>query len=1284
MARDAEFYLQKAGEFEAAGDAEKAQVMRNAANSFTNPEPERFPQDEGIQESAYAEPLPEARTREEYTAFGQVQQDIDHTTLHENVSWVNASRDMYDRNKGVKTQAEIYEDLSGFEGDTYEQRMADYGLKQMAEYNFNLGKQALDTYQIHNADQRSKEAFVYMMDQYDEVNSSWHTAGQAGWEMLTDATNWLGLATLGTASVAAAGVRLASKEAVVLAVKNSIANNTAKLAIKTGINTSAKRAAASGAVWGGGSAVAFDNMQQNVRVDAGSQDEYDLSQTLLTGAIGLGAGAVLGTGIDLGLSKIGSKLTQRKYANEILPAHQKVIKAQLEHDQQVAAKIKRDLARPAKENKGKQESEFLDLDLDAAVVKIGEGLATSGSVGFNRLSVSAIRKKAGTKESIKEQDLVDAGADDMLSRLKSDPNAERLIIQEFTSGHRTPAQNAIISETAAKSVMLIRGEVAEVTELLLQKDLSKTDAKFLGSYLDKLNGQEISTKNIYDSIFAYNGRNLQIAQKYGVSSKDKTKGLDKQTQAMIKVHKAELDSLEAKYSPKVNEAMTKGNFKELESLLKLHEAEALPVRALIGETQLPKSKQHFKKLTEQYVEASIAGVFSPSTVMVNTIWPTLKTLTYPIVDNLGNSPLALEKWALTAKTYAMMGGQVKAAFQAAKVAFKDESTYLTMDTNRFLDGGIKIKGRVAGAGRFFPRALSATDAFNQELAAAGFLTAKASENLFKEGIEAGLKGKRLKNFVDKNIEQRIKEGYDFDVGMEALKPLFAKAESLTPSKLISKLKGESPEAYEVRYSEAKIAYVMKQIRTSPNKFKQAMFGRDAGSFKRLVDKDAVDYVEQLLYKKEFQKEGAEGMFDWIEKAHREHPILKLFGQLFFRTPVWVMHEAWRLTPAANALLPNFRADIAGHNGAMRQARARTEANLANAIMLWGVSKWAQGELSGSPDADWKKTAGQEVSGLQDLNVMFGDTSVDYRKFEPFRIPLTMIANTMDSFIEVQDKQVQGYEDVDSALMQGFGIALATTVSAFRDSALLTGVYDTFSAGTRAVTALTGDAEDRADAKTVVGGTLLKKGLMPFPSVIKKAFIADGQDQLTSIKTSQQRFLSLVAPNDVSIPRKYDPLGVIREVDNPAYALSPFVASSREQREGRRTKKQQYVVDHMAELERKGYGNFSNHKTRVSWMDEDTREVYTTYEGYKISMHDAVMLEYGKMNAANTYYNILQRAGSLGRADKSAYYGTVVTELKKSQAAFKAKALEIVIKRDQNLLDKRNKRKSDTIQNRLLN
>ena len=79
-----------------------------------------------------------------------------------------------------------------------------------------------------------------------------------------------------------------------------------------------------------------------------------------------------------------------------------------------------------------------------------------------------------------------------------------------------------------------------------------------------------------------------------------------------------------------------------------------------------------------------------------------------------------------------------------------------------------------------------------------------------------------------------------------------------------------------------------------------------------------------------------------------------------------------------------------------------------------------------------------------------------------------------------------------------------------------------------------------------------------------------------------------------------------------------------------------------------------------------------------------MLEYGKMNAANTYYNILQRAGSLGRADKSAYYGTVVTELKKSQAAFKAKALEIVIKRDQNLIDKRNKRKSDTTQNRLLN
>ena len=232
--------------------------------------------------------------------------------------------------------------------------------------------------------------------------------------------------------------------------------------------------------------------------------------------------------------------------------------------------------------------------------------------------------------------------------------------------------------------------------------------------------------------------------------------------------------------------------------------------------------------------------------------------------------------------------------------------------------------------------------------------------------------------------------------------------------------------------------------------------------------------------------------------------------------------------------------------------------------------------------------------------------------------------------------------------------------------------------------ITGDAEKRADAADVVKNTAMKKFVMPVPSVVRKTMIAGGADQLTSIKTAQQRFVSLYNPNSVIIPRKYDPLGVIRTVDNPAYALSPFVASSSEDRQGNRTKKEQYVVDHLAELERKGYGNFSDHKSRVSWMEEDTREVYTKYRGHKVSMYDAVMLEYAALKPANIYYNILQNAGSLGRADKTAYYGTVVTELKKAQTALKKKALDTVVARDANLKAIKQKRADDTKRNRLLN
>ena len=161
----------------------------------------------------------------------------------------------------------------------------------------------------------------------------------------------------------------------------------------------------------------------------------------------------------------------------------------------------------------------------------------------------------------------------------------------------------------------------------------------------------------------------------------------------------------------------------------------------------------FNKFVDKYVEMSISGVFSPATVIINTVYPTIKTYTYPMLDFLIKNPLSREKFSRTIRVYSQMFAATAAAGRAARNAFEFEQTTLTADFSRFMDGGIKVKGRIAGGARVFPRLLGATDAYVQEVAAAGYLAGDAFDGLLTEGIEKGLKGDKLKNYIDSNLEK---------------------------------------------------------------------------------------------------------------------------------------------------------------------------------------------------------------------------------------------------------------------------------------------------------------------------------------------------------------------------------------------------------------------------------------------------------------------------------------------------------------------------------------------------
>jgi len=168
----------------------------------------------------------------DYKPFGKVQEGVDHQTLRDNREWVEASLRLYEVNHGTLPSLE---DLGDYDGDDLRTKIADYGLVQMAGFNFNIVDQAIDTHTItQKGDQKTKEAFVYLLDQYDEVNTSWKTAGDATWEMATDATNWLGLATAGTGAVVAQAAKFATKKAVKKKIKGEIKRSLGNTAALTG------------------------------------------------------------------------------------------------------------------------------------------------------------------------------------------------------------------------------------------------------------------------------------------------------------------------------------------------------------------------------------------------------------------------------------------------------------------------------------------------------------------------------------------------------------------------------------------------------------------------------------------------------------------------------------------------------------------------------------------------------------------------------------------------------------------------------------------------------------------------------------------------------------------------------------------------------------------------------------------------------------------------------------------------------------------------------------------
>ena len=204
-----------------------------------------------------------------FQAWGPVVKNNDQATLKDNTYWVSAAKQIYQMEK-----------RKAFVGT--DEEVAEYGKEVMGQFNNNVILMTNHAAFLAGwGSQEDKNAFLYMMDQYDENNMSWAGAGRAALGQATDPANLVGLGTLGTATIGKIAASMAAKQAI----RRTLMASLGRTGVQAGI-------------LGGAQAGLTDTIKQGVEVTGGKKDGLSVAE--LAGHVGLGAGAglILGTGAD--------------------------------------------------------------------------------------------------------------------------------------------------------------------------------------------------------------------------------------------------------------------------------------------------------------------------------------------------------------------------------------------------------------------------------------------------------------------------------------------------------------------------------------------------------------------------------------------------------------------------------------------------------------------------------------------------------------------------------------------------------------------------------------------------------------------------------------------------------------------------------------------------------------------------------------------------------------------------------------------------------------------------
>ena len=1077
--------------------------------------------------------------------FAPAPDDIDPDTLHKSKDWLKAARNVYKMQEG-----------KDFTGDNKD--LAEYGLDAMGWFNYNLPVMGVDAARVNKATDDEKQSFLYLMDTYDKTNISWKGAGRFFKGVLTDPTTYVGLGTLGLGMAGREGAKTAAKQGV---------RELLKQGTRTGVVAG---------VEGGIYATADNVMRQSVEVSAGRKQEINTGEALTSTAIGVGLGFAGGTALDALASKVRNMFSTKPDATPA-PANttelvtqdtpaaqskpdvpgepQKQLELGLSQpsgnkvipDSRAPAPLSEIIDRTLKPNTSVTPDDPIMGELIDHVKLEDLSLPKSDlTIPYEKQKISANVSKAMSLAR-EFQNLDHAQVDDIVGQLR----AYKFSMDEME-------QFALSSNLATE---MVAKELAATFSVMQKTKDKDTFVEMLGKS-DELNRLFSKLSSMSEAIKSHQGYALR------------------QTQATLNTKKLPSPDDPQAFAEAVFKA---GQEKETKAFgqdfdrritLALDENDVAKAGRLAAEKQLAMDNmldKHTEGIVNRSIrkfnELAISFVFSPITIMRNVV-PTAAKMAYrPALNAMLSNPFeAATRREMTA-TYSAMASSMKAARSAARAAFKYEQAILTRGDAKYLESShLAIKGKKGGYIRLVPRIVNATDEFMSHMVYQGYISGTKAAEAYEDAVARGLKGKELDAYVDGEIKTAVEQSYSPPTGEGGIRALMTKATNLysKPDDILN--------------------YVEKEL------------AQNSDSLKYGNHKEAIEYVETMLYKKRFSERGTTSkLAAKYESAVNAAPVLRLVGQLFFRTPVRVFEEGIRMTPGVQIIAPHFMSDLAGKNGQRAQLRAQGEALISLAFTGSILSLYAQGKITGDGAySSWKQEKHRKDSDMPEpYTITLDDGSTwNFKMFDPIGTPMKIIVNALERYEDLTMRKQQGELIDKTELEQAFAaisVGTGAISQAIRDASLVSGI--------EGMAKLYENLSDPEENETAGLKFLGEKLRFLTPNTLQKIALTNDptlDDPATFWQMIESRLLTpaTLGAYDKTVPKSYDLLGNERKMADTGALFNVFSTASIEERKQGKSEKDLEVLRGLSWLEKQTNTTLSIPKKHPSLGGIDLRTVYT--------------------------------------------------------------------------------------------